>query len=301
MPLGGGTSATLNAYRTFVLEIHYDNPDGIPDQRDSSGVRAYYSKTKRLHEAGIFSVGDPYVVMRDQPIESGLTSYRFECVNSCSSLMLSDGQPVTVLREYLHMHQSGYAMYNEHVRDGQVIRTGALDFFEFNMNGGPAVQQDPFEIVPGDAFNVQCYYQNAASANRTFGLASSEEMCVAFLLYYPRKVLQLSEDLSLGWLCSYGYADFGFQQCDAPVSSETLADGTVPDRRTFGTAPEQCSSEAVPGPDDTDGGGGDDANSTTTAGRTSSGNIASNKFAVAVGVRQVAAWVGSVVIAMDWL
>jgi Copper type II ascorbate-dependent monooxygenase, C-terminal domain len=133
----------------------------------------------------VFSVGDPFVYFRGQPIASGLSNCLFECPATCSSLMLRDGPAVTVIREYMHMHYSGHAMYNEHVRNGHVIRTGAEDFFEFAVSGGPAVQQNSFEIMPGDAFNVQCYYQNDdASDNRTFGLASSQGMCVAFLLYY---------------------------------------------------------------------------------------------------------------------
>jgi Copper type II ascorbate-dependent monooxygenase, C-terminal domain len=191
-------NGTRNAYRSFVLEIHYDNRAAIPNHVDSSGVRTYYTTLSRQHEAGVFSVVGPFVYLRGQPIAFGLSNYLFECPDTCSSLMLQDGQAVTVIREYMHMHYSGHAMYNEHVRNGHVIRTGAVDFFEFAVSAGPAVQQNSFEIRPGDAFNVQCFYRNDdASANRTFGLASSQEMCVAFLLYYPRKVVQIAEGRSL--------------------------------------------------------------------------------------------------------
>jgi hypothetical protein len=40
------------------------------------------------------------------------------------------------------------------------------------------VVQDPFVIEPGDAFQTKCYYD---SQNERFGMASQDEMCVAFL------------------------------------------------------------------------------------------------------------------------
>lgn len=104
----GGINVTGGSYRTFVLEIHYDNADRIPDQVDSSGVRLFYVEEPREYAAGVMDIGDPFLYLRGQIIEPGVSDYLFECPGTCSSLLLNDGQPVTVVREYLHMHQSGY-------------------------------------------------------------------------------------------------------------------------------------------------------------------------------------------------
>jgi hypothetical protein len=51
------------------------------------------------------------------------------------------------------------------------------------------VPEKPFQAKPGDSFDVVCYYNNEGTLlgdNRTFGLGSTEEMCIAVLWYYPR-------------------------------------------------------------------------------------------------------------------
>ena len=152
-PYGG-----LDGFKSFVLEIHYNNPDMVQGLIDSSGVRFYYTTEPREIEIGILTLGDPLMGLRGQALGNGLSSHSFRCPGSCSSTALQ--QPVTVLREYLHMHQTGKSMVNEQIRDGEIIRTSAIDFFNFDQQGNQAVQQDPFEVLPGDSFNTVCYYQS---------------------------------------------------------------------------------------------------------------------------------------------
>jgi len=70
------------------------------------------------------------------------------------------------------------------MRDGQVIRSAAVDFWDFDQNGDQAVQQGSFEIMPGDAFRTRCYFDS--NDGEVWGLASHNEMCISFLYYYPR-------------------------------------------------------------------------------------------------------------------
>lgn len=102
---------------------------------DSSGVRFYVSDQLRENEVGVLQLGgksqffwmllflgyprdsacchtcfvvltDPFVILFGEPVGGGLSRHTFECPGSCSQLALID-EPVTVLREYLHMHQAG--------------------------------------------------------------------------------------------------------------------------------------------------------------------------------------------------
>jgi hypothetical protein len=84
--------------KALVLEIHYNNPELIPKQRDSSGVRVYYTRQQRAHRAGILMLADSFVTMDGKNIPSGLTKYQFNCPSFCSSFFLGS-QPVTVLAE----------------------------------------------------------------------------------------------------------------------------------------------------------------------------------------------------------
>ena len=258
-PLGNAstisnTNSGDRGYVSYRLENHYDNPNLVQGQVDSSGVKLYYSLESREHMAGYLMIGDPNIGLMGQEIGSGLTEYQFDCPSSCSQLaLLDDGgenknttddneTSVIVLREYLHMHQSGYSTSVEQWRNGNIVRTGRIDYFDFDQTGNPAVPQDPFEVQSGDAFRMRCYYQNAIGG-RTFGLASSEEMCMAFLLYYPRKTLLGG---AAPWMCGVGFADVGLAECDSNWTSTNVTtkgggaeeDGVGAAGQTFGSRNE---------------------------------------------------------------
>jgi hypothetical protein len=101
------------------------------------------------------------------------------------------------------MHEIGLRITNEQIRDDEVIRSGNVEYWEFTQNGNAAVQQEPFTVKPGDSFRTTCYFEDA-DGSRSFGLASSQEMCMGFLYYYPRKVIDLGPVVT-SWFCGYNY------------------------------------------------------------------------------------------------
>jgi hypothetical protein len=234
--LGGDASG----YKSFVLEVHYDNLDLEQGQVDSSAVEVYYSSTPREYTAGFLSIGDPFVAMRGQAIDAGVSDYHFDCPGECSGLVIQE--PVTVLREYLHMHKSGYSTYFEQIRGGEVIRRGSVEYYDFDQTGNPAVQADRYEIQPGDSFTMRCYYKNEEEG-RTFGLGSSNEMCISFLLYYPRQYIPVTETMQVPWTCGVGLEGLGLPQCEAAVTTRVLSSDEEPDR-AFGSSSDSCDASA---------------------------------------------------------
>ena len=208
---------------------------------DSSGIEFYYTSQPRDMELGVLELGDPFVDLFGSSVGNGLTSHSFECPGECSSLFLqeqqdddNDNEPVepsvTVIREYLHMHQVGTRITNEQIRNGQVIRQASIEVWDFDQNGNAAVQQEPYEVLPGDSFRVSCYYRGTDKT--TFGLGSRDEMCIAFLYYYPRKSLQISADdgsgenvFKLPWMCAYGLDEF-LPQCAPSYDATPLEDAS---------------------------------------------------------------------------
>jgi Copper type II ascorbate-dependent monooxygenase, C-terminal domain/Copper type II ascorbate-dependent monooxygenase, N-terminal domain len=212
-PLGPGDFGL----RSFKLQIHYNNPELLENIIDNSGVRIYYAKTPRPIQAGIFEVGDPNVGLMDEPVGTGLIEHTFECGGGCSALALpSTG--VTVIRSYLHMHKTGIEASNELIRDGAVVNTASVEFFDFAQQGNHVVQADSFKVLPGDAFRLRCHYRSPSDGTSTnFGMGSSDEMCVAFLLYYPRQIV---EELQFPWFCAYQFDE----PCSVEHSSRKLGD-----------------------------------------------------------------------------
>jgi hypothetical protein len=237
-------------FQAFEIEIHYNNPTFDQGVVDNSGVRFYWTSEPREQEIGIMSVGDPMVGAFGQPVGTGLSAHQFECPGSCSDLA---GQEVTVLREYLHMHQVGLRMTNELIRDGDVIHSAAVEHWEFDQNGNAAVQQDSFVVKPGDGFRTTCYYEDP-DGSRTFGLASQEEMCMAFLYYYPRRTFDLGQGFNTSWFCG---VDMFFPQCDATYEKRSL-DSHEELKREYAIPNDQCSQ-----PSDVQGSSGSSSFSST--------------------------------------
>jgi len=157
-------------------------------------------------------------------------------------------------------------MSNSHIRDGQVIRNAKVDFFDFDQQGGYAVPQQPFEIQPGDSFKTSCQY---LSEDTVFGLSSQQEMCIAFLTYYPRQFIPYS-GFEAPFMCGY---DLPFPDCASDWEKTPLeSDSDL--SRTFGTPSDVCG-----------GSGGD-------GGGAASGASGGKCLASAVGLSLVATLLG---------
>jgi Copper type II ascorbate-dependent monooxygenase, C-terminal domain/DOMON domain/Copper type II ascorbate-dependent monooxygenase, N-terminal domain len=224
-PNVGGPLGTGGGFRAFRLVIHYNNPTLNASLVDNSGIRIFYTSKKRQFDLGMFVVGDPIVNLRGQEIGQGRTVHNFTCRPECSATFL-DG-PITVIVESLHMHISGRRMVNSQTRNNKTIRSGSADFFDFSQQGSQSVVQQPFVFQPGDGFKTSCYYES--SGNKKFGLGSDEEMCTAFMLYYPRKLIFNLIPLICGYNVPLGV-------CKSSWTHESLT--SVDElHRTFGPSP----------------------------------------------------------------
>ncbi|GKY93756.1 hypothetical protein MPSEU_000342700 [Mayamaea pseudoterrestris] len=238
MPIGGNSG-----FRSFRIEFHYDNPQLEEGILDSSGITYYYSTEPREQTMGIMQIGDPIVALDGTLIPDGTTSYSFNCPASCTKSVLDE--PVTVIREYLHLHKSGASSYSQHFRDGNMIRSSKAEYYDFAQQGAQAILQEPYEVLPGDAFKVGCYYENEPGTNRTFGLGSSNEMCISFLYYYPAK----ATPSGLPFFCGVGLTDM-LPDCDIPSEGISVSDDSSQEllaERAFGAATEQCAADEMSG------------------------------------------------------
>ena len=218
------------------MVIHYDNPQGIAGVKDSSGVRYYYSYKPMKYEMGFLSYGDSLVRMNGEAVlerDSALVSHTFECPSTCSDTALADS-PVTVFRQYVHMHRKGTAAQLQiSNKKKEVVHSSTVEYFRFEQQGRQAIQQQSFEIQPGSAFQLSCEFQKNRGEDLKWGQASSEEMCMAQIMYYPRKKLQVgfgNRTRTIPWICPYGVPIPG---CS---SSHTMTVRSVEEElgRTFG-------------------------------------------------------------------
>jgi len=58
-----------------------------------------------------------------------------------------------------------------------------IEFWDFNFQQTTQLTKT---IMPGDRINTHCIFQQNAIKPTVFSLASSDEMCVEYVFYYPR-------------------------------------------------------------------------------------------------------------------
>lgn len=164
IPMGDAGS-----FQSFRLIVHYDNPANATGIVDNTRLRIYYSSEPRELEMGTILLGDPIVSMIGEKVgDAEVNEHTYFCPSQCSSSILSG--PVTVIQEVLRMHQSGARAFFEHIRGGEVIRKGEFEYWDGGRQQSLVVQQDHYEIRPGDEFTVGCQF--AGHNEKVWGLGA---------------------------------------------------------------------------------------------------------------------------------
>ena len=172
----------------MMLEVHYNNPEGTTGVRDTSGIDMYWSLTLRPIEAGAFQVGDLSPNNHLWQVPAGEISHvkEFDCPEECTQ----EGflEPINIIAAGYHMHETGSAMQVSIIRDGvEVYKFPMIYHYDFFYQ--PFIPYD-FQVLPGDRLVTTCWF-NTADYDEPVrsGLASYEEMCIFFIVYYPAQPL----------------------------------------------------------------------------------------------------------------
>ncbi|EDV25405.1 expressed hypothetical protein [Trichoplax adhaerens] len=181
LPLGGDKGA-----RYVVMETHYDNPNREAGLRDSSGMRFYYTHQLRQYDAGVFEIGQatsPFMV-----IPEGQTQW--EVAGYCSENCTRPNLPSTGIKffgGFLHTHLAGYSIVTKHYRNGvELPEMLSNRHYDFNYQETSFLKKE-VTFLPGDQLTLICTYNTAKRPKVTVGgIATRDEMCLAYLLYYPK-------------------------------------------------------------------------------------------------------------------
>uniref|UniRef100_A0AAY4CXG7 DOMON domain-containing protein n=1 Tax=Denticeps clupeoides TaxID=299321 RepID=A0AAY4CXG7_9TELE len=165
-PPHAGLSIGTSIDPFFVLmEIHYDNP--------------------ALHQGRFLK---------------NMTIFTFEChcTQECLQESLDHEMPsgIRVFAVLLHAHLAGRAIRTRHFRGQKELRPLAHDSeFDFNFQEFLALSEERL-LLPGDHLITECKYNTKSRKQMTWGgLSTRDEMCLSYLLYYPRINLARCESL----------------------------------------------------------------------------------------------------------
>ncbi len=220
-PDGTGMKFGEGGFQSITIQYHFDNRGKDTGMVDSgSGVKLFHSNAPIEHEIGMASVGDPLVKLAGVEVGSGLTRHSFTCPSTCSQSKLDT--EITVVKELLHMHSHGKRIVNIVVRDEMIVHETYIDYYDFDQSAGPAPMNEPYQVKKGDSFRTTCYY--AATSNTEFGIGSQDEMCMAFILYFPKQKFEY---------CGISFYD---DQCNTSYDGKDNLESLAEFGRVFGNS-----------------------------------------------------------------
>ncbi|XP_042889305.1 DBH-like monooxygenase protein 1 [Penaeus japonicus] len=169
----------------FMMEMHYDNPNYRQGIVDSSGLRIFLTENLRQYDAGFLVLGHAVESSHIIPPER-----KWKTVGHCDSGCLSQNIPkdgISVFQGLLHTHLLGKDITVRQIRNGRELPIVFQDKnYDFNYQQARVLSEE-MTILPGDSFITECGYDSTGRKTPTFGGESTqEEMCLAFLAYYPR-------------------------------------------------------------------------------------------------------------------
>ncbi|CAL7941350.1 unnamed protein product [Xylocopa violacea] len=172
----------------YMLEVHYNNPS-MKKVVDSSGVRLHLTPKLRPQEAGILVAGvavSPLHLIPPKQKEYATAGY---CTPHCTNTMFpEDG--VNIVSVVLHSHLAGRRLSLKHIRQGKELpRIVEDNHFDFEYQQSHTLEKE-VKVLPGDELVAECVYGTLDRTKPTLGgYAASQEMCLAFVVHYPRTPL----------------------------------------------------------------------------------------------------------------
>ncbi|MBN3307113.1 MOXD1 protein, partial [Amia calva] len=182
----------------ILMEVHYDNPTHQQGLTDSSGLRLFYTPVLRKYDAGVIETG--VWVSLYHMLPPGLPEYisQGHCTKEClqESLDLEMPTGIRVFAVLLHSHLAGRALRTRHFRKNKELQPLAYDNeFDFNFQEFQYLEEERL-ILPVYNLITECKYNTRDRKNMTWGgLSTRDEMCLSYLLYYPRINLSRCESL----------------------------------------------------------------------------------------------------------
>jgi len=177
MPDGVGMELPSgNAY--LVLEVHYNNVQGLPNMTDHSGVEVCATSNLRPNTATVSWLGTEGIFLA--PNSAGTAT------GVCDPTYTGD---ITILRYWPHMHKLGRGMKADITRASGGVES-LFDVPNYDFNYQISYEKNPAVILhPGDRITTTCTFQNTTSGAVGFGPATEQEMCYNFVIAYPANTL----------------------------------------------------------------------------------------------------------------
>ncbi|KAJ0174720.1 hypothetical protein K1T71_009828 [Dendrolimus kikuchii] len=180
LPLGekGGVSF-------YMLEIHYDNQE-LHEVLDSSGIRIHYTPALRAHDAALLGAGIGVSALHVIPPKQRQYRTVGICSPECTDATMPE-EGINIVSVLLHAHGTAKKISLKHIRGNQELpRISEENSYDARYQQSRIVPGGR-KFLKGDTLVTECTY-DSTSRNKPIlgGYSASQEMCLSFILYYPR-------------------------------------------------------------------------------------------------------------------
>jgi len=193
---GYGKPFGSDLYEYVMFETHYNNPQGLIGEKDSASYTFVYNNATVPHEVGSLTLGDLQV--SGWYIEPGkrLAAHSTVCTPQCTDNWPAGG--ITAVSVFHHMHFRGRRARVQIIRNGKEI-TPLSSLYSFEYGYQFSKQLNPVQLLPGDQLITTCWYDTTNDTKPVpGGPASKDEMCFAWIDYYPANNILACTQVDLG-------------------------------------------------------------------------------------------------------
>ena len=159
----------------WALQVHYNNITGLVGEQDASGFDLCSTDQLRPNDADILATGTFEIKLPPH------TTSQVDCDVTIPPAYASE---IDIVSSWAHMHQLGIAQSAKLVHNG--VETTLLDAPNYSFKQGGGTQAVNVKVTGGDSIHTMCRWTNTTDATVTFGEKTEDEMCFAFLTYYPK-------------------------------------------------------------------------------------------------------------------
>ena len=193
---GYGKPFGTGHYEYVMLETHYNNPDHLVGQKDAASYTFLWNDQPVTTEIGTLTLGDLQVTGWYLEPGQPLVKHSTVCTPECTDRWPSAG--ITAVSVFHHMHYRGVNAEVQIIRDGKEITPlSTLRDFEYGYQFSKSLNS--VQLLPGDKFITTCEYDTSNDTNPVpGGLPSKDEMCFAWVDYYPANNVLACTQVDLG-------------------------------------------------------------------------------------------------------
>jgi cytochrome c553 len=158
----------------LILEVHYFNDSGQP-QQDSTGVRfCSAAPGTRPHEAAVHTLGTEGICLQPNTPST-------EVQGTCEPNPPQGESHITGIWPHMHKHARHMKVVINRANGGSdVIHDAPFDF-----NAQVFHPKSDVVVRTGDTIETHCTYENNSSEQVHYGERTQDEMCYAFVTAWP--------------------------------------------------------------------------------------------------------------------